>query len=495
MESSSNPSVQGKSFTLFIVAALILVLAPGLIDLRKPFAGDQALFVTGARAISHGAVLYRDFWDLKQPGIYWFYWLGLKMPGSAEVAVHSLELLYFLAFAAVIIATLRRYFHQPIYAALAAVLTCGLYLLICSPWHLTQVEGLVGFPLFLSAWLSLKPTNSPGFSWARIFIAGIAAGVVVLFKLMLIVLPIGFFILLLVRERSRRRSLLACILAGVVCTLGLAVVLLPLLISYQSQGDLLLLYNTFIDDPARVTGELPHTSLSVLKGGIAWFAIWTSGLLPLAAIGAFSRRKSLFTWGLIYWLIAGFALIVLQRKGWEYHFLMLLCPIAILAASGVEAIFEMAWNSLRKPAIWVPTLLPILLLTPYLVIGFRKAIRQIHDPRPDFYSTAVTDDAVLSAAGAMPGPIYVLGNPLIYYLSDRPQGAAINGWSPEWLLDDQWRDLSRDLRLKKPVYIFVDQVNQPLLSQTGKEFARVLEERYQIISDRPAGAWYGLKKR
>ena len=57
----------------FVLAAVILV---GLIHLPYPFDGDQALFTTGASKIYRGATLYRDFWDLKQPGIFGFYLLG-----------------------------------------------------------------------------------------------------------------------------------------------------------------------------------------------------------------------------------------------------------------------------------------------------------------------------------------------------------------------------------------------------------------------------------
>ena len=52
-------------------------------------------------------MLYRDFWDVKQPGIYLFYLVGGSVLGYSEVALHLFELAYQLAFAVVLIVTLR----------------------------------------------------------------------------------------------------------------------------------------------------------------------------------------------------------------------------------------------------------------------------------------------------------------------------------------------------------------------------------------------------
>ena len=51
--------------------ALVGLLA--LLHLPYPFDHDQGLFMAGARAMADGARLYVDFWDMKQPGIYWYY--------------------------------------------------------------------------------------------------------------------------------------------------------------------------------------------------------------------------------------------------------------------------------------------------------------------------------------------------------------------------------------------------------------------------------------
>lgn len=56
--------------------ALLFVFTLGLANPPQPFAWDQALFAINARVLNDGGALYRDAWDVKQPGIYLFYWLG-----------------------------------------------------------------------------------------------------------------------------------------------------------------------------------------------------------------------------------------------------------------------------------------------------------------------------------------------------------------------------------------------------------------------------------
>ena len=93
--------------------ALAAVLLLGLLHLPHPLGGDQALFLVGAQRLHEGALLYRDFWDVKQPAIFLFYLLGGDLFGFHEVGIHAFELLYMLALSVVLQRTLRGYFHSP----------------------------------------------------------------------------------------------------------------------------------------------------------------------------------------------------------------------------------------------------------------------------------------------------------------------------------------------------------------------------------------------
>ena len=53
-----------------VIVALVSVVLLALTRLPEPFAWDQTMFMLGARVLDHGGVLYRDYWDPKQPGLF-----------------------------------------------------------------------------------------------------------------------------------------------------------------------------------------------------------------------------------------------------------------------------------------------------------------------------------------------------------------------------------------------------------------------------------------
>ncbi len=133
------------------VIALLGILAAPL-----PFTGDQALFAAGARQLARGDVLYRDFWDVKQPGIYLFYLAGGSLFGYSELALHGFEIAYQLVFAVVLVVTLRNTFRHRWIGPLVALFIVGTYYATVEPLELGQVESLVGLPLYLTLWCSLR---------------------------------------------------------------------------------------------------------------------------------------------------------------------------------------------------------------------------------------------------------------------------------------------------------------------------------------------------
>lgn len=48
--------------------------------------------LTGAINLSEGGVLYQDYWDNKQPGLFWFYGLAGMLFGCIELGIHLLPL-------------------------------------------------------------------------------------------------------------------------------------------------------------------------------------------------------------------------------------------------------------------------------------------------------------------------------------------------------------------------------------------------------------------
>ena len=64
--------------------ALAITALLAVLHLPFPFSSDQALTFVGALAVDRGATLYVDWWDIRQPGAVWFYWLAGKTSRPAS---------------------------------------------------------------------------------------------------------------------------------------------------------------------------------------------------------------------------------------------------------------------------------------------------------------------------------------------------------------------------------------------------------------------------
>jgi hypothetical protein len=128
--------------------AFTLVLALGLGKLAYPLMEDQSLFLLGARAISRGGTLYRDFWDIKPPGIFLFYLAGGSLFGANEIGIHLFELLWMLLAIPLLLALAGTGISRARLLA-AALLFVGSYYVLAGEGMLANAEGLMNPPLLL----------------------------------------------------------------------------------------------------------------------------------------------------------------------------------------------------------------------------------------------------------------------------------------------------------------------------------------------------------
>ena len=508
------PAQLSRTFGRIDISVLAVIILIGLVNLPMPFHGDQALFSLGAKEMANGAVLYRDIWDLKQPGIFGFYLLAGKLFGFSEIGVHALELMYLAGFALVLAVTLKGYYDHSVLASLAPLFTVGVYYGVTGSWHLTQVEGLIGFPLFLCLWLASTP-SLPGDSNARrLFLSGAAGGVVLLFKLMFLPMLIGFWLTGLVMSRRPGLPILATfsraavpIAAGVLCPL------LPVLAYFAWEGVLPIVYKTFFEYPPRMLSELPPSGLGSLLGGFVWLARNLATLMALGLLGAclsLARRRDGVTLNLAVWCVLGFVTILLQRRSWwEYQYLLLIVPLGLLALRAVDLLWPHRKTGspglVRLPTVaWIACLL--LLFAPVEASWVQKAAFLIHhrfaldkDQRLAYqgrfhhgYPAMTREVAFLADARSRPGPIFVCGNPVYYYLSGRQQAGKLNGWALELFLPEMWSELVMQLQGARPAYVFVDNAYRELISARSALAASLLDQNYRVLHEVKDGRWYEL---
>ena len=498
------------------ILSLIAITIIGLMHLPYPFNGDQALFTTGALKISHGAILYRDFWDLKQPGIYAFYLIAGKLFGFNEFGIHTFELLYMVAFSAVLLFTLKDYYKHPSIASLVPLLTVGIYYGVSGSWHLTQLEAIVGFPMFLSLWFAYTYSQPGGHPASRLFLSGFMGGIVLIFKFMFLPILLAFWLTTIINAvlkepRQRPKVSFWCI------TIGMGIVF-PLLIvfSYFAWFDTLnILYNTFLEYPPRIAIEIPGPGINRLIDGLTWFAHGFIPLIALGVIGAYaslSSRRDMMTLNLILWCIIGLGVIFLQRQSWwEYHYLLLFVPLGILATKGLDVL----WGQIKKlpsfsswrgatVAAFSLALLFLSVFGSFVKQGYFLARNGFVMKREqqlkyqikfnDVYQTALTEVAFLSEPQSMPGDIFICGDPLYYLLSGRNQAIALNGWDLELLLPEQWTQLTEQLARVFPPYIFVSTYYLDIIKDRSPEVAQFIEKNYRVLRKSDVGIWYVHRK-
>jgi hypothetical protein len=352
--SSSTTHLMEKPFIWWNALALSLVVLAGALCLAMPFWGDQALFTVFARELTQGAVLYRDLFDIKQPGIFVFYAFGGLLFGFNEVGIRLFELVYWLAFSVFALVTLSPYFTTRWGAALVPVFTIVVYYLYAGLLDLTQIEILVAFPILVAWWLIDQAQPGTHRGYRRYAAAGLAAGAVVLLKYLylLIILALLWYAGL----RSVRRGFpIADIQRSIaVFLLTLVVPLLIVVAYFAAQGQLGRIWWAYFE-MAPAAHLMRPRGFEYLIAGARRFMIGHAPILILAVFGCVyvmrlrARPQLDLVVGMVLWGASGaVAFIVLQ--GWpEYKWPLFTVPLGILAVVGVEALGAMARSFGIKP--------------------------------------------------------------------------------------------------------------------------------------------------
>jgi hypothetical protein len=500
----STARVPGGRLEVLAVLAAIALL--GLLTAPLPFTGDQALFAAGARQLAHGDVLYRDFWDVKQPGIYLFYLGGGSVLGYSEVALHLFELAYQLAFAVVLIVTLRGRFTRAWIGPLVPLLIFAAYYATVEPVQLGQVESLAGFPLYLTLLFAVRGAESSTARGRWLFASGLVGGLVLVLKLVLLPVVGGFWLLAAWqiaravptgRARAVARGL-GAIAAGMLVPIGIAIAY------FAAHGQLETVRWTYFTVSAQATGIAGRPLSRLTEGGFKTGARWAIPLaLALVGLAGVARRGwDRLEVGLLVWLGLGVPVFLIQHW-WIYNYAMFLVPVGIFAGHGLETIVD-AWPGWRTGARVALVAGALVLLLPAtariarngsdvathnfaLTTEDRTELRE--DLEPDYKPAAAWRDQ-LDEQGPSPNGVYVLGNPLNLYLADRPQTVSINGWSPEQYPEAVWQRVRQELRQAHPAELVIDTFTLKILQANSPKTLRTINESYKPYGGSGPDTWY-----
>jgi len=465
---------------LWAIAALAL-LAPMLL---YPFGRDQGVFACAADVLRRGGALYRDYWDLKPPGVYYLYLLSFTAFGRTMLAPRLLDLIWTLSAAGVLAAVGARLL-SPRTGLSGALLFLACYALGYGYWHSAQADGFASLPLALAVLAMLAAERRR--SWWLAAGCGALIGAAIVLKLTL-----GLFLALpliaSVVSRGERWPLRLARASGYLA--GCAAVVAGVALLLWRQGalrdliEILFVWNSHyatIRSPAPALLVVAYQTWTFLFGG-QYLALKLIGLL--AAIGAADlvvRRgaapEPLRPWLLPAWLAAMLVQVWIQGKYFQYHWLPVLPPLGLLAAQGMAALWRLLRQHVASAAAERAVAAGGLAVLVLSVAGaywnhFRPELRyaaglvpaseflgEFRD-RSDFSISAdLAVASYLTAHTARGTPIFIWGfEPIVYFLADRPpasrfisQQPLVAPWSPrEWR-----RELIAALEERRPAYVLV----------------------------------------
>lgn len=477
--------------TIGLIVALALIA--GLPNLPRTMHGDQVFTLLGAESVSRGELPYRDFWDIRQPGLIGIYWLAGESLGFDEIGLHLFDLLFWSAFAVFVSITWPRMMGRNDLTVWPAIATAGWYWAVTGSVQQMQPEAMVGPLLYIHLYLLMRTSR---WSWA---VAGVLAATVLSLKLMF--LPLLGLVWLFALWRLKKQlgwqpSVLRTGLDFATCILAITVALLPWIVA----GELHELRRTFFETPRQMLKELPAPSPGRLASAATWFCTRYGPMIVLAIVGIIRLwRNGKRDWVifLLAWMICSLGVIVAQRfSWWSYHFMLLALPIGLLTVEGFQylASRERGLRIFLIVLVLSPAILAIVLKwIPIARHGFclTSAQRESLFLEEATYRQAHEETAFLRQAGSRSGPIFVAGEPIYYRLAGRTQATSIHGWSLELYPVETRVLLAKQLNEAKPSYIFIDRIYfAEMIDDRYPEIAVLLKEEYSTLRLSPIGTWY-----
>ena len=494
------------------VLVLSVTIALCLLHLPYPFYPDQAAFVSTARELADGIRYFGEFWDMKQPGIYWWYEITGSLFGFDALGVRLMDLCWSVFVTLMIWLVLRS--RGSLVAILGPVFAFGSFYAAAETWHLSQVEWLVCGPLVVILWCVYPARSDENVraNLARYLLSGVMLGSVILLKTLLVPVA-GVLILIAVgQERWIDRVPWSTLIKRrmVPAAAGVALVLVPVVICLALNGTLATAAWTTFVYPGIAVREYPPHSVYSLISSLRWFLhrVWMLTPWALWALYVGLRRQSRLIWLIAAWITVAFASITVQVLSyWQYHFDIFFVPVGILAAIGfADALSRLETNErrvLRGAAVAVLVLSAVAMMVVPLARKVRLVAATHSFPVDKGRALELAlDDGVqdlIDAANAVRSltvesdRIVVWGDPRMYFVMARRPVVEVDGGTI--YSTSQLEDVAKVIRKKRPILFFMSNYRDPAITNHGGGIIpRVVEENYVRCYSNVAGTWYRLRE-
>ncbi len=486
-----------------LIVLLVIITLIALPVLTYPLGRDQGEFATIARGILEGRVPYTQLWNPKPPAVFYVYALAIRLFGQTSSAIRAIDFFIVPVISLALYWIGRRVANHRV--GLWAALIFPVFYFTETFWTLTQNDGLVLVPMVLAVVCVFKALDSQARSRYIWFgLAGALCAYAVWFKY-----PFALFGLVLViqyvclMQRPAGTNWLMPLLKAVVAfALGGLIVVGGGILFMQSLGawDELVLSARVTASYTALTFDLNDmTDLMRTAIGFRWQQ-W--GLLwVLSAVWFFVGR-----WGekrgrawpvVVIWALVGLAIMLIQAKGYDYHWLPMLPPLVLLGADTVDRLTELfAYRISRSIIVAVTAFIFLVILTlgiwrvsfPYLISQEDQETYYSHFVAGEFTADESLKVINYLKAHNVPGDsLYIWGfRPEVYYMSGlNPatrfifQFPLVGSWYPQ-----EWKKENVDtLWAALPPYVLVLQVDYMPWVTGSHEDSNTLLQSYTDLNN------------
>jgi hypothetical protein len=406
--------------------------------------------------------------------------------------------------------TARYFLRQSWVASVMPLFIIAVYYLSARPWELTQVEALIGFPLYASVWFALRAVDVPRLRRSRLVASGFAAALAGLLKIACLPLaaPAWVASMVLIRRAQARTGQVDRFRAGA-CTagwivLGIVAPLAAVAGYFAAHGQWHELMWTYFSYTPKTTG-IAGRPISRLTGALGRFGDLWAPVLVLAIIGvAHHVRHGWDRWAIAFAGWFGVAVhVFLVQHWWPYQLLMFLVPLGFFAARGTEAIAD-AWRGLLPH---IPVAIVAVVMVSALPLGltaerwahksaqhhFGVTLEQrvaLHEDAEPEYQTGRQFSHFVRSHAPISAPIFVLGNPIDQYLSRHPQAIPQNGWEYEQYDSTIWHRITAGLAQARPSVLVVDDFAQFEMRRRSPATSALIARRYCPAQHVNTETWY-----
>jgi len=362
-------------FALCIAFALLLIVVR-VPSLEEPLDNDSGASAFTARQILRGEVLYDKVHPTHHlPGIYYTFAIAFKLFGDTPIAPKLFLFPWALACTWLVFQMGRRYLNY-----LSGLLGAAFFILVSSQVSLkgttAETEHFANLPLTAGVFLSIVLLRNRAPAWQFIWV-GFMGAIAVLYKVHFIA-PLAVAGISILAEAWLNRSQTAAwkmaFLRLAWMSVGVLIPLAAVAAYFASLGlwDRLLLIFKIGFGYMHASGMLEWLPRP-FGFPIFWMGVSNAALLIFGLLGTYrcARRaiplrsiENLTSFMLALWLVISLAEAGLRRGGWENYTLLVLPPLALMAAFEITTAYERwkAKNPERQALVAMSAMIGLVLL-------------------------------------------------------------------------------------------------------------------------------------